>query len=129
MVLIGQVNPQIVSAINVHGPYAVGVSGEDAGLIRPRPAIPSSASSATSPRSTPASSTACCDEFIPVIATIGTDEHGQAYNINADTVAGAIAEAVGRREARVPDRHRGLRRGRRPGQPDPPDHGRRARRS
>src|SRR5215207_3061003 len=34
MVLIGQVNPQIVSAINVHGNYAVGVSGEDAGLIR-----------------------------------------------------------------------------------------------
>ena len=40
MVLIGQVNPQIVSAINVHGNYAVGVSGEDGGLIRaklPRP--------------------------------------------------------------------------------------------
>ena len=34
MVLIGQVNPQIVSAINVHGNYAVGVSGEDAGLIK-----------------------------------------------------------------------------------------------
>nr|MBA3399114.1 acetylglutamate kinase [Acidimicrobiia bacterium] len=35
------------------------------------------------------------DEFIPVIATIGTDETGQAYNINADTAAGAIAEALG----------------------------------
>ena len=35
------------------------------------------------------------DEFIPVIATIGSDETGQAYNINADTVAGAIAEAIG----------------------------------
>ena len=35
------------------------------------------------------------DEFIPVVATIGTDDTGQAYNINADTVAGAIAEAVG----------------------------------
>ncbi|MEL0076067.1 MAG: acetylglutamate kinase, partial [Ilumatobacter sp.] len=34
MVLIGQVNPQIVAAINVHGDYAVGVSGEDGGLIR-----------------------------------------------------------------------------------------------
>src|SRR3954451_12743620 len=34
MVLIGQVNPQLVAAINVHGPLAVGVSGEDAGLIR-----------------------------------------------------------------------------------------------
>ena len=35
------------------------------------------------------------DEFIPVVATIGTDASGQAYNINADTVAGAIAEALG----------------------------------
>ena len=35
------------------------------------------------------------DEFIPVVATIGADDAGQAYNINADTVAGAIAEALG----------------------------------
>ena len=35
------------------------------------------------------------DEFIPVVATIGTDDRGQAYNINADVVAGAIAEALG----------------------------------
>ncbi len=35
------------------------------------------------------------DEFIPVVATIGTDDEGQAFNINADTVAGAIAEALG----------------------------------
>jgi acetylglutamate kinase len=34
------------------------------------------------------------DERIPVIATVGVDEHGQAYNVNADTVAGAIAEAM-----------------------------------
>ena len=35
------------------------------------------------------------DEFVPVVATIGTDADGQPYNINADTVAGAIAEALG----------------------------------
>ena len=35
------------------------------------------------------------DEYVPVVATIGTDEHGQPYNINADVVAGAIAEALG----------------------------------
>ena len=40
MVLRGQVNPQLVSAINVHGPLAVGVSGEDAGLISAAPADP-----------------------------------------------------------------------------------------
>ena len=41
-----------------------------------------------------------------MIATVGVDELGQAYNINADTVAGAIAEALRRREARVPHRRR-----------------------
>ena len=35
------------------------------------------------------------EELIPVIATVGVDELGQAYNVNADTVAGAIAEALG----------------------------------
>ena len=49
MVLVGKVNRDIVAAINVHGPLAVGLSGEDAGLITRRaPATPSSASSATS---------------------------------------------------------------------------------
>ena len=35
------------------------------------------------------------EELIPVVATVGVDEDGQAYNVNADTVAGAIAEALG----------------------------------
>ena len=35
------------------------------------------------------------EDLIPVLATIGTDAEGQAYNINADTVAGAVAEALG----------------------------------
>ena len=59
MVLKGQVNPQFVAAINVHGNYAVGVSGVDGGLIRARPATRRSASSATSRRSIPACCTAC----------------------------------------------------------------------
>ena len=50
MVLVGKVNRDIVSAINVHGPLAVGLSGEDAGLITACPMTPSSASSATSSR-------------------------------------------------------------------------------
>jgi acetylglutamate kinase len=95
MVLIGQVNPQLVTAINLHGNYAVGVSGEDAGLIRaaardPRLGFVGDVSSIN-----PAILDGLlADEFIPVVATIGTDEHGQAYNINADAVAGAIAEAL-----------------------------------
>ena len=96
MVLVGQVNPQIVAAINVHGNYAVGVSGEDAGLIRATARDPELGFVGDVDAVNPAILDGLLDdEFIPVVATIGTDEPGQAYNINADTVAGAIAEALG----------------------------------
>jgi acetylglutamate kinase len=96
MVLIGQVNPQLVSAINVHGNYAVGVSGEDAGLIRASARDPELGYVGDVESVDPAIlRNLLGDEFIPVVATIGTDRRGQAYNINADTVAGAIAEALG----------------------------------
>ena len=95
MVLIGQVNPQIVAAMNVHGPYAVGVSGEDAGLIRAEARDPELGFVGDVAGVDPSILTRLlADEFIPVVATIGTDASGQAYNINADTVAGAIAEAL-----------------------------------
>lgn len=96
MVLTGQVNPQLVAAINVHGRFAVGISGVDAGLIRATTRDPKLGFVGDVTEINPAVIEGLIDdEFIPVIATIGTDEHGQAYNINADTVAGAIAEAVG----------------------------------
>ena len=96
MVLIGQVNPQLVAAINVHGPLAVGVSGEDAGLIRARARDAALGFVGDVESINPTILRGLLtEEFIPVVATIGTDEHGQAYNINADTVAGAIAEALG----------------------------------
>jgi acetylglutamate kinase len=95
MVLIGQVNPQIVAAINVHGPLAVGVSGEDASLIRARPRDEALGFVGDVETINPMILQGLLDEgFIPVVATIGTDAAGQAYNINADTVAGAIAEAL-----------------------------------
>ncbi|MEP7047966.1 MAG: acetylglutamate kinase [Ilumatobacteraceae bacterium] len=96
MVLIGQVNPQLVAAINVHGALAVGVSGEDAGLIRAlaRDADLGFVGDVESINPTILNAL-LDDEFIPVVATIGTDAAGQAFNINADTVAGAIAEALG----------------------------------
>ena len=96
MVLIGQVNPQLVAAINVHGPLAVGVSGEDAGLIRAvaRDAELGFVGDVESINPTILNAL-LGDGFIPVVATIGTDADGQAFNINADTVAGAIAEALG----------------------------------
>ena len=95
MVLIGQVNPQLVTAINLHGNYAVGVSGEDAGLIRAAARNPELGFVGDVTAINPAILDGLLeDEFIPVVATIGTDERGQAYNINADVVAGAIAEAL-----------------------------------
>jgi acetylglutamate kinase len=95
MVLIGQVNPQLVSAINVHGPIAVGVSGEDAGMIRAHPRDPELGFVGDVTSVNPTILDSLIDDgFIPVVATIGTDDQGQAYNINADTVAGAIAEAL-----------------------------------
>ena len=96
MVLIGQVNPQLVAAINVHGDYAVGVSGEDAGLISAEARDPELGFVGDVTSINPSILHRLLDdEFIPVVATIGTDAEGQAYNINADTVAGAIAEALG----------------------------------
>ncbi|MEY4605710.1 MAG: acetylglutamate kinase [Actinomycetota bacterium] len=95
MVLVGQVNPQLVAAINVHGPLAVGVSGEDAGLIRAVARDPGLGFVGDIERIDPSIlQNLVADGFIPVVATIGADERGQAYNINADTVAGAIAEAL-----------------------------------
>ena len=95
MVLVGKVNREIVSAINVHAPLAVGLSGEDAGLIT---------ASARDPQLGFVGDVAdvnpellrrlLAEDLIPVVATIGSDTDGQAYNINADTAAGAIAEAV-----------------------------------
>jgi len=96
MVLIGQVNPQLVAAINVHGPLAVGVSGEDAGLIRAVARDERLGFVGDVESINPMILLGMLDDgFIPVVATVGTDATGQAYNINADTVAGAIAESLG----------------------------------
>ncbi len=96
MVLIGQVNPQLVTAINAHGNFAVGVSGEDAGLIVARPIDEALGFVGEVERINPAIiSGLVSDGFIPVVATVGTDGAGQAYNINADVVAGALAQALG----------------------------------
>ena len=87
MALVGKVNREIVSALNRHGSYAVGLSGEDAGPHPRRDPRPRSASSATSSTIDPAILERLLrEDLIPVVATIGVDDDGQAYNINADTV-------------------------------------------
>jgi acetylglutamate kinase len=96
MVLVGKVNREIVSAINVHGPVAVGVSGEDAGLILAEARHPDLGFVGDVHTVSPAIlERLLAEDLIPVVSTIGADASGQAYNINADAVAGALAEALG----------------------------------
>ncbi|MBI2705308.1 MAG: acetylglutamate kinase [Actinobacteria bacterium] len=100
MVLVGKVNRDIVSAINVHGPLAVGLSGEDAGLIEAGMRHPDLGFVGDVKAVNPAIiQSLLAEHLIPVLSTIGSDEAGQAYNINADAVAGAVAGAVGAEKA------------------------------
>jgi len=95
MVLVGKVGRDIVGAINVHGAYAVGLSGEDGGLIRAKLRDPDLGFVGDIVDVRPnIVERLLSEEMIPVISTIGSDASGQAYNINADTVAGALAGAL-----------------------------------
>ena len=96
MVLVGKVNREIVSAINVHGALAVGLSGEDANLIT-AVARPGQLGFVGDVEVVDPSliERLLAQGLIPVVATIAADAAGQAYNINADAVAGAVAAALG----------------------------------
>ena len=108
MVLSGQINKQIVAAINAAGGTAIGLSGKDGGLITVRKA-------ARTTKDPESGTEKVIDlgfvgepetidpyildafqetEIIPVIAPLGIDVSGQTFNINADTVAGAVAGGV-----------------------------------
>jgi acetylglutamate kinase len=103
MVLTGQVNRDLIGLINRHGPFAVGMSGEDANLL-----------TATRARATvdgtpvdlgqvgdiadvdPGAVRALiADGRIPVISSVARSEGGEVYNVNADTAAAAVAVALG----------------------------------
>jgi acetylglutamate kinase len=92
MVLVGKVNRDIVSSINVHGALAVGLSGEDANLITAT--ARSEALGYVGDVDPIIVHQLLAQGLIPVVATIGTDHSGQAFNINADTAAGALATAL-----------------------------------
>jgi acetylglutamate kinase len=95
MVLVGKVNREIVASINLHGPIAVGLSGEDAGLILASAARPELGFVGEVAAVNPAIvQKLLAEDLIPVVSTIGSDTAGQPYNINADTVAGALAVAL-----------------------------------
>jgi len=95
MVLLGTVNPMLVSMINKSGANAAGVSGQDMGLFTcvQRDAALGFVGDITAVN--PAVVQGLLDDgVVPVVATVGTDATGQAYNINADTAASALAVAL-----------------------------------
>jgi acetylglutamate kinase len=103
MVLVGQVNGDIVNLINDHAPFAVGLSGEDGGMLTAerRPAIvdgePIDVGQVGDVVDVdPATVHALIDAGrIPVIATVARGTDGLTYNVNADTAAAAVAVGLG----------------------------------
>lgn len=96
MVLVGKVGRDIVGRINRHGAYAVGMSGEDGGLIQARVRDPELGFVGDVEAVNPGIiDRLLAEDMIPVVSSIGVSEDGQALNINADTVAGALGGALG----------------------------------
>ncbi|MBK4139471.1 acetylglutamate kinase [Corynebacterium macginleyi] len=103
MVLFGQVGRGLVNLINSHGPYAVGTSGEDAGLFRATKRLVDVEGEATDigmvgdiVEVNPEAVNDIIEAGrIPVVSTIAPGSDGEVYNINADSAAGALASALG----------------------------------
>ena len=101
MVLGGVINKEIVELISRHGGRAVGLSGKDGRLITAKPLKPAGTKRVDLGQVGEVESIdpqvlgdLTSNRYIPVIAPIGVDRHGRAYNINADLVAGTIARAL-----------------------------------
>ena len=103
MVLVGQVGRELVGLINAHGPYAVGVTGEDAALftaVRRSVTVDGVATDIGLVGDVEHVDAAALLDLIgagriPVVSTIAPDTDGVVHNINADTAAAALAEALG----------------------------------
>lgn len=95
MTLVGKVNQNLVSAINAHGAIAVGLNGADARIIQAEPLDESLGRVGKVAKvDTTLLEDLIAADYIPVIATVGYGVDG-SYNINADTVAGEVAAALG----------------------------------
>ncbi len=95
MALVGKVNREVVAGLNRHGTYAVGLSGEDAGLITVDQRDARLGFVGDVRRIEPAIlERVIREDLIPVIATGGVDADGQPHNVNAESVAAAIAETL-----------------------------------
>ncbi|WP_130802250.1 acetylglutamate kinase [Acinetobacter ihumii] len=108
MVLGGSVNKSIVNLINKHGGRAIGLTGKDGNLLRARKLLMEKQDEQGQVQhidlgmvgevvgvKTDVLEMFTQSDFIPVIAPLGVDEEGNTYNINADLVAGKVAEALG----------------------------------
>ncbi len=103
MVLTGQVNRDVVGMVNRHGPWAVGLSGEDAGLFTARRAQPVidgeiidvGLVGEISDVRPGAVNSLIADGRIPVVSSVASGTSGEVYNVNADSAAAALAIALG----------------------------------
>lgn len=97
MVLVGRVNKELVSLISRAGGKAVGLCGKDGSLIKARPEGREGIGFVGEVSSVDVSllESLVHSGYIPVVSSVAADDTGQAYNINADTVAGEIAAALG----------------------------------
>jgi acetylglutamate kinase len=103
MVLVGQVGRELVGLINNHGPFAVGMSGEDAQLFTAKRRwadVDGEQVDVGRVGDVASVNTAAVDDLIdagriPVVSTVALDHDGILYNLNADTAAAALAEALG----------------------------------
>ena len=106
MVLVGQVGRELVGLINEHGPFAVGLSGEDARLftaVRRHAVIDGEPVDIGQVGDVAEVNTSAVDDLIaagriPVVATVAPDPDGVVHNVNADTAAAALAVALGARK-------------------------------
>jgi acetylglutamate kinase len=102
MVLVGKVNKEIVGLINSKGAAAVGLCGDDGALLKAKPLVKNDSKGAVIDLGLVGEvSEVNVDllflleaDYVPVVASVGVGEDGQSYNINADTVAGALAAAL-----------------------------------
>jgi acetylglutamate kinase len=106
MVLVGQVGRELVGLINEHGPFAVGLSGEDARLftaVRRHAIVDGEPVDIGQVGDVEKVDTSAVDDLIaagriPVVATVAPDADGVVHNVNADTAASALAVALGARK-------------------------------
>jgi acetylglutamate kinase len=99
MVLVGKVNKEIVLRLSRHGQPAVGLCGDDGSLFRvARRAAPGGEDIGFVGRIERVNVGVIehvASDYIPVIASVGSDREGRSYNVNADEAAGAVAGAIG----------------------------------